>query len=292
MPELDCAICNKGRLSKKLITTADIVTGEIFSILECDFCGVKRTDPIPVDLTPYYNNEFGGLMRSKPSFFHSFLKNILLGWEFSRITDRLGSSFEFLDVGCGAGDFSRFINKKGFKVYAVDSATEKPCYLAQENIEYYQIDYENYEIKDFKGLNNGVVILRHVLEHIKNPYKFLEKMTAYGGNTFYIVLPNSSSLKNRLFDGYNFHLDPPRHIWHYNNKSLRVFLDKLNLSILSFGYDTIPTIIPSFYRYLKVNHCPDPLSSCFSPKKTIATAFLPLDWLLPNDVIWMLVKKE
>ena len=80
-----CAVCNKGTIAGKVFDAPDIVTKDSFAILECDHCGVKKTHPVPEDLSRYYDNELGGkFMRRDPAFF-AFLKSFLLKKEIARI---------------------------------------------------------------------------------------------------------------------------------------------------------------------------------------------------------------
>ena len=291
MTSLPCPICSKGQLSKKYLEAHDLVTGEIFTLLECDFCSVKQTFPIPDDLSRHYNTDLCNLMRKKPNRIHSLFKNILMQIELSRITKNVRVK-EFLDIGCGAGDFAKILYEKGYKISCVDSAIEKPYYIKGIDVNYHIIDYNNYEIENFKGMDNGTIILRHVLEHIKTPNLFIKKILAYGGDIFYIVVPNISSLKNKILRSYNCYLDPPRHIWHFNKTSLEVFFERFNLKIINFGYYTIPTFIPSLYRFLRIKRVPERIYKYFEPQGPIATLSLPLDWLLPNDVIWFILRKK
>lgn len=290
LPSWNCSLCGKGIFSKKLFETRDIVTGDIFDIFECDFCSVRQIHPIPDDLSRYYKNELGNAMIQCPGKIYTFFKNILLEHEASRILKNLDSK-EFLDVGCGYGDFSKILRMKGCRVVAIDSQKSTPPLIKNTDIPYYTIDYETYEIANYGGMKNGVAILRHVLEHIKKPVAFINEMMKCGARSFYIVVPNSASLKMKLLGTYNCHLDPPRHIWQFNKKSLKMFFDKLNLTVIDFGYYTIPTLVPSLYRYLRIRKAQEWIYMYFEPKGMISALSLPLDLLLPHDVIWFILKK-
>ncbi len=285
-----CPICGKGELSKKYLETCDLVTREKFTLIECDFCGVKKTHPVPLDISRYYDTDVGLIMRKNPGMVHLILKSILLRMELSRITKRLKIK-NFLDVGCGNGDFSKMLYEAGYKVTAIDSAVEKPIHLRTINLPYCIINYDDYTIKDFQPVQGSLMILRHLLEHIKEPLDFMVRMRSYGAEAFYIVVPDISSLKSKFLGQYNSFLDPPRHIWHFNEKVLKIFFEKLNLEIVACGHDTIPAFVPSLYRFLRITNMPEWLYRIFEPKGSVAALSLPLDWLLPNDIIWFLVKK-
>lgn len=289
MPELPCPICNKGKIAKLYLKTRELITGEEFLILECDFCTVKKTFPVPENLSSYYEKFAEQNMRRQINRVLAVFRNMLLNMEIDRIV-KSAHVKEFLDIGCGIGDLANLLHKKGYRIFCADSAIKKPVYIRNTGVPYYSVNYENYEIKNFTGLKNGVAIVRHVLEHIKEPDIFLDKLLSYGAKTFYIVVPNIDSLRAKLLGHYNYYLDPPRHIWHFNKMSLKILFEKHNLKILSSGFDTIPSIVPDLYRFLYLNKLPERICEFFNPKGIISTLSLPLGWLLPGNVIWFLVK--
>jgi len=69
-----------------------------------------------------------------------------------------------IEIGCGKGYFTELLEKKGFKnIYGFD-----PAYEGNNlNIT------KDYFGEKYKSINADLVILRHVLEHIENPYEFL-----------------------------------------------------------------------------------------------------------------------
>lgn len=290
MDNLPCPICAKGRFDKEVLETRDIVTGDKFKIIECSSCRVKHTYPVPVDISRYYETDIGSAFMRRDPKVYAFFKNVLLGREMRRLSRLMGPEVEFLDVGCGTGNFSRVIHHGGYKVSAVDSSPERPADLP-EGVAYYMMDYENYNIQNIIT-RERTVILRHVLEHIKDPVKFLNKLIGYGAGSFYILLPNAESLKGRLLGRYNWQLDPPRHIWHFSRASLAAMSERLGLEMSSFGYETIPTFVASLYRYLRLNGYPEKVYNLVNPKSPASTLSLPLDWLMPGDAMWMILKRK
>jgi len=286
-----CPLCGRGSFATKYLDAADISSREVFSILQCDFCKVKKTEPLPDNLGRYYDNDIGRSMKADPNSVHRFLKNFLLNAEAARIRKSVFSN-NVLDVGCGNGDFSSLLHAKGYRVYAADALPDAPAYIGGKDIPYFVINYDTNSMKDFPGLNDGVVVLRHVLEHIREPGLFVEKMISYGAKYFYVVVPNGDSLKSKILGKYNCFLDPPRHVWHFDVNSLKVFFAKAGLETIDFGYDTIPTFVPSLYRFLRLKNIFPSVNHIFQPKGALAALSLPLDYILPGDVVWFLVRKK
>lgn len=85
-----------------------------------------------------------------------------------------------IEVGCGKGFFLEYLEKLGFIITGID-----PTYEG-ENSSIIK-EYFSPEI----GLNADGVILRHVLEHVENPFDFLVNIRESngGGGQIYIEVP-------------------------------------------------------------------------------------------------------
>ena len=284
-----CLICGE---STPLVTVyeglPEIVSGERFDIARCPRCSVMRTLPVPGDLTGYYESDLGQAMRGTPSRVHTALKQILLAVELKRIVSRIEPGL-FLDVGAGAGDFAHLLHRRGFAVVAADRSPERPSMIrAIDAIPYHRIDYDRYAIDGFSGASRVTVIVRHVLEHLRNPVEFLRRMTQYGAAFFYVAVPNSACLSRRLLGRAWYLWDPPRHLWHFNRASLVALANRLGVEVLGWGYDTLPDLVPSLYRALRVAHAPPRVYNMVTPKGTLAALSAPLNALLPRNSLWLL----
>lgn len=98
----------------------------------------------------------------------------------SSIIERLMGKDELVEVGCGKGFFLELLLKKGFNVTGFDPA--------------YEGKNENIKKMLFKpgiyNLSQGL-ILRHILEHVQNPVKFLMELKKANGGVgkIYIEVP-------------------------------------------------------------------------------------------------------
>jgi hypothetical protein len=90
------------------------------------------------------------------------------------------SQCSIIEIGCGKGYFLDLLSKSGFSVSGYDPA--------------YEGDSPNIHKEMFTstlGVHAECIVLRHVLEHVKEPVKFLEnlKEANNGGGIIYIEVP-------------------------------------------------------------------------------------------------------
>lgn len=86
-----------------------------------------------------------------------------------------------VEVGCGKGDFVEMIQADGyFKIKGYDASYDGNSKLIEKR-------YLNSSDK----IQADLVVLRHVLEHVPNPYKFLSMLKAvFGKAKIYVEVPN------------------------------------------------------------------------------------------------------
>src|SRR5262249_57559077 len=125
------------------------------------------------------------------------------------------------DEGCGVGFLVGLRRRRGFRAGAAAAGRDPPAALAGcSGIQYVHFDFERYELRGLAGAAPYTVILRHVLEHVRDPYSCLTSLRRQGARQLYIVVPNVSSLERRLLGPCLYLWDPPRHLWHFDRLSL------------------------------------------------------------------------
>jgi SAM-dependent methyltransferase len=272
----------------KHMDTVETETREPFSIWRCQHCGVLRTWPCPSDLGPYYGGKVGELYRQKGAALYEALKTLLLSWEFKHIK-HLDKSVTFLDAGCGTGDFTRYVAKQGHRIIATDSAENIPVRLQESgHIPYHMMNFDDYQIAGLNRLENGCVIARHVVEHLRDPGAFIGRMVSYGARHFYFVVPNVTSVSCRLYGQYWFAWDPPRHLWHFNRRSMTQLLEAHHIDTINSGYISSTMMSASAYRYLRITQGPEWLCRLANPKGALSGLIgSALDTLFADSVYWV-----
>lgn len=225
-----CAVC-QGTLVERFGQVRDPETGEQFAILQCTSCGLGHTDPVPADLARYYGEAYHGTRHGITDQFCAQRRLRLLNSHASR-PGRL------LDIGCGDGTFLETARVHGWDVVGTEQVGAT-----------HRASAKGIEIRsDLKTLAGSTpfdaATLWHSLEHVADPLGTLvELRTMLHNNAVLIVaVPDSRGLQARLFGDRWFHLDVPRHLYHFDNRSLSSLLSFAGFQIQAtrsceFEYD-------------------------------------------------------
>lgn len=126
------------------------------------------------------------------------------------------------EVGCGKGDFVEMIEADGwFEVKGYDDAYEGN----NKNIEKRFLESDD-------KLSADIIVLRHVLEHIPQPHKFLNLLSnIFGSADIYIEVPESEWIfKNQAFFDITY-----EHVNYFTPNSLSNLFLSTKLHGLMFG---------------------------------------------------------
>ncbi len=281
-----CLICQNPVSYKKLYQFMDSNLKDSYDIFECPTCHVGKTSPWPTDLSVFYKED----SYNKPQEgLNYYLKGILLRHEIKRIIHHTKTK-KILDLGCGFGDLSKNAFNMGLEPIAADASQQHPYYLKSiPEIPYLHFNYETLELQNPQKIEGAVVILRHVLEHIKDPHSFLKQWKKYKAGYVYIVLPNFDRPELRFFKNCDNLLGLPYHLWHFNLSSLKALLRTIDAKIIGHGFDTIPTVVDSFNVIIRQKNCPQMVKSILQSKLFYILG-LPLNIFFPNNVVWVIAK--
>ena len=140
-----------------------------------------------------------------------------------------------LDVGCGKGRFLAAARNAGWHGVGIEFSDASATFAK----EMYGIDVI---VGDFASVSLSqqfdVVTLWHVLEHLADPIAALQRAASIlrPGGRLVVSVPNNRSLQAKLGGDEWFHLDLPRHAFHFTPRSLEVMVNRAGLDVARIGY--------------------------------------------------------
>lgn len=229
-----CLFCRFSSLTKRLI----VFDNYNYNYYWCAHCQVWTIFPLPPKIKTLYGKRY--FTKPKPPTNH-LLKLIL---QFSPCRDTASwvkASFvrpgSVLDVGCGDGSFLETMSKLGWEVAGTDisSFSEKLVKEKKAKIKFYK--NELHRINQLKSCSYKAITFWHVLEHLSNPKKDLQKsyqLLKNGGRVF-IEVPNADSFALSLFQkNYNW-LRIPEHLTYWTPKGIKKNLQTIGFKKIKVG---------------------------------------------------------
>ena len=125
-----------------------------------------------------------------------------------------------LVVGCGAGGNLKALQDQGCDPYGIE-ISEVAAAHARELVTG-NIHTGTLESAPFLPQSFDLVFMSHSLEHLPSPVDALRRVHRLLKNDglLAISVPNVNSLEYKLFGRWWFQLDPPRHFYHFDKRSL------------------------------------------------------------------------
>jgi len=130
------------------------------------------------------------------------------------------SQGKLLDIGCGNGRFLAQMRELGWDVLGI----EPDPIAASIAIKHFKLQVIVKKLEEANIPENSfyAITLRHVLEHVHEPVNLLRecyKVLAPGG-ILVVLTPSTDSLGHKIFKQEWSELDPPRHLYLFNHKTL------------------------------------------------------------------------
>jgi 2-polyprenyl-3-methyl-5-hydroxy-6-metoxy-1,4-benzoquinol methylase len=216
---------------------------EDFSLIKCIKCSLVFTHPVPVNLESYYDSKtyisHSENAKGIVNFLYRYIQKFNLSYKF-QLAKKHSSGNIWADYGAGAGAFCLYANANGVSITAYEPNT----YARENSI---KKGVKSFDLKTFNSTtdNYDCITLWHVLEHIPNLEKILGKLESRlkSSGTLVIALPNYDSFDSIYYEKYWAAWDVPRHLWHFNEKSLGKFVNQTGFKIEK----TYPLYFDSFY---------------------------------------------
>jgi len=204
----------------------------IYKIKDCQKCGFKHLTPKPSEkiLKKFYREDYH---QKFTHHLHDFKKEMSEEWwinlkseEHLFFLKKFGKiKGNILDVGCGNGFFLKYMKKNNWQELGIEISPR-----ARENATNLGVKTQS----DFRGVKQetfDVVMLRFVLEHMRNPSELLKKVRKYlkKGGILITIVPNDFNplqLSTEKIGIKQWWIRQPDHINYFNFGSLSFLLQK------------------------------------------------------------------
>lgn len=192
---------------------------------------------MPDNLDFYYENYHGGRHGTTADFCAARR----VRWLEKSFGENTNSPRRVLDVGCGEGTFLLHARRRGWQTVGVETSRAD---LKNSDLEIHETLAR---VENSHGANSfAAITLWHVLEHLENPRESLKeiyKLLAPDGKLL-IAVPDANGFQAKIFGADWLHLDAPRHLYHFNSKSLAMLLRQCGFQIernrhREFEYDLL-----------------------------------------------------
>lgn len=280
-----CPICGESRPNPRFR-----IDGIPNVIWKCPGCGLGWMHPLPSaeEIASFYPTSYYGANGAKFRSAIEFVVRLVSARRLRFLTKSLPPGAAVLDIGCGRGILLNELSKRGFRAYGTE-LSPSACASVDSNIDV-RVCHQLEEAGFDSGMFDQVVIW-HVFEHLSDPAATLREIHRIlkPGGTVVIAVPNFSSWQAKWSDSGWFHLDPPRHLFHFSLESLERILNNHGFDVRSrhhfslrqnpFGWVQSAlnrwTRQPrnGLYDWLLRNKSPDDKPESFGRKLGYATSF-------------------
>lgn len=184
------------------------VSARAFHYVQCTACRLIFLPEFPADLHDYYRGEYYAIPDA-PTL------KALARKDTNKIDTirRFVQSGRLLEVGPAFGVFAWQAKDAGFAVGAIEMDPRCCDYLNDTlDIPTVRSDQPHAAIKDMPP--HDVIAIWHVIEHLPEPFLFLESAAANlaPGGILVIATPNPQAFQFRLMGRHWPHVDAPRHL--------------------------------------------------------------------------------
>ncbi|MEQ8313048.1 MAG: class I SAM-dependent methyltransferase [Gammaproteobacteria bacterium] len=191
-----------------------------FVLDQCQVCKLAWTSPEPNEkqLDQAYGESYYSSVETKFNPVIEWWTRFSARRRARKLVHQHGTNskkLKVLDIGCGRGVLLNGFRELGHEVLGIERAGSGFDTLADiESISLQQLidDKQRFDL----------IVLWHVLEHLPRPQQSLEQVHQLlnDNGSLFVEVPNYGGLQSRMFAANWFHLDVPRHLFHFTPRSL------------------------------------------------------------------------
>jgi 2-polyprenyl-3-methyl-5-hydroxy-6-metoxy-1,4-benzoquinol methylase len=227
-----CPLCSSEKIGLQFNCTDHFISKEDFTVFKCSSCDFSFTQDYPEEseITRFYESDsyisHSNTSEGFSNKLYRFARSLTLRRKkklIKRITGLTGGIL--LDIGSGTGHFASTMKKAGWKVKGIEINEKARIF----SISHFGLEISTPDkITAIEADSFDCITLWHVLEHFHDPFKYTSEIYRLlkPGAVCVIALPNCSSYDAEHYKKFWAAWDVPRHLWHFNPDTFRLFSEK------------------------------------------------------------------
>lgn len=243
-----CPVCNSSEINPLLTVIDHSVSNQAFVIWQCSQCTLRFTQDVPdeASIGAYYQSEnyisHTNTDKGLINRLYKKVRNHTLNQKAELVISNTKPKGNLLDLGAGIGAFLHTMKEKGWEVTGI----EPDSGARQQALQLFDLSLQETRVlNDLPPESFDAITLWHVLEHVHQLHAYIEqlkKLLKKDGKIF-IAVPNYNAVDSSVYKLYWAAYDVPRHLYHFNPRSMNILMEKHRLKII----DKKPMWFDSFY---------------------------------------------
>lgn len=232
-----CPLCG-GLSSPRYLPVDDM--GRTWRIDRCASCGVGFLNPTlkGAELDPFYSDEYYGPGHHRFSGGAEGIIPLFRRARARKVMRLMPNGGAILDVGCGRGIMLAELARRGHRCVGIERSES-----AAKDARKWGLTVHSGNIEDLGLPENyfDLITFWQVIEHVERPVEAIAEAARIlkSGGRLLAQVPDIDGLQARITGDSWFHLDPPRHLWHFNMRSLDLLMSKAGLMREHVGHLSI-----------------------------------------------------
>jgi 2-polyprenyl-3-methyl-5-hydroxy-6-metoxy-1,4-benzoquinol methylase len=232
-----CPLCFSEKIFLHFACIDHFISKEVFEIYKCGTCSFEFTAGYPgeTEIGRYYESDdyisHSDTYEGFSNKIYHLARNLMLLRKRRIIENVTGlKNGNLLDIGSGTGHFAYTMKKAGWLVRGIEINEKARAFSTSRfGLEIFSPDMINSLVAN----SFDCITLWHVLEHFHDPFKYISDTfnLLKSGGLCLVALPNCASYDAEYYGSNWAAFDVPRHLWHFNPQTFRLFLKKTGFVI-------------------------------------------------------------